>query len=265
MEAATDEPVTISRLTALSDELLHLRPEVVPTNELQVEIGEEILTRSGGERIVVPLQVEFLYDHENAFVLGENIAEQIDFSEFTAEQRSIDLRHCDDQWSCEVFASMDAGLISTNTSPVADTSYVFGPALRLSNYYIDGIGAFEIRQVPEIATYTSYNYGYGSCPYLYFIDAQGNMTLYGRVLVGASSAEQTMTESVEIPGWAVGYSIREIEPEISYISRIGIEGQNGNISEMLGQELVLMPRDGVQFELPPGSEILHISGYYTPL
>lgn len=264
-EAATDDPVTISKVTARIDDQNGLRKLLADGSEITFDVGEEVLTRSGGERLVVPLQMEFIYDHEEAFVLGENIANRIRLDNLSNEQRSIDLLHCDYDWSCGIFASMDASRISTKTSPIASSSYIFGPAIRLSNFQINGGDEFKIRDVPEVATYSKYSYGYGSCPYLYFVHHDGSETLHGRILVGASSPEKAMNEDIKIPEDVVAVIIKEIEPEVSFISGIDVKMEDGSSQSQISSPIVLKPQQGYRFSVPENADSIKISGYYETL
>jgi hypothetical protein len=57
--------------------------------------------------------------------------------------------------------------------------------------------------------------------------------------------------------------IEEIEPEISYISRVAVHGSGGSSS--VARNIALRPGDGLELDIPPDAHDVTISGFYELL
>lgn len=154
-----------------------------------------------------------------------------------------------------VVASSDSG---------AD-AYIFGPsyelnAIKLEEQWID------VRKAPETALVANETGGGGSCPFVFVDDGHETEIAMGRVLVGAHSRQLSTESVVKLPDRTKVVFIRELEPEVTFISRIVVRG-GGEERELL-KDTVLKPGEQVSLEIPEmpeGDRVLVVSGYYESM
>ena len=84
-------------------------------------------------------------------------------------------------------------------------------------------------------------------------------------MVGANAVDKKMTEQIKVPSGAKTFVLKELEPEISYISAITAILKNGERKSLISSDIVLKPRTQIELQIPPSSVSIEISGHYELL
>ena len=264
-------PVTVTSLVTNMDPEPGLKQEPYFSQTLNMAIGDELLVPENGDSLIIPLQIGFSYTNEDRHKNGEDFSSQVKIQlkesqkDFTFSRCEADINSENFDLNCEPYASGNLSKVGISKFETTET-YVFGPALEISQLSISGREeVFSVRDIPESYVFKDNGYAYGSCPFAYFGFENGSEKLAGRVLVGANAVDKKMTEQIKVPSGAKTFVLKELEPEISYISAITAILKNGERKSLISSDIVLKPRTQIELQIPPSSVSIEISGHYELL
>ena len=143
--------------------------------------------------------------------------------------------------------------------------YIFGPSFDLKSIEIEGQWV-SVRAPPAAALVANDAGGGASCPFLFADDDQGAEIALGRVLVGAHSLALSSTSVIRIPDQTRTIFLRELEPEVTFVSRIVLSSE-GKERELV-RDRAIEPGQQLVIDIPstPGSDrYLVVSGYYQTI
>lgn len=221
-----------------------------------------------GDTIVVPLRVELRYNLEREefhFLHKNNQSGQIHSA----------IRSLNREITIENGVGPDKRVLKKPSTSFRDPqfnhlkrTYYFGSVYDLKHVLIGG-NAYAVRKTPRLARLTSSGFEEGSCPFLEFVEADGQRSLHGRILVGANGHNNTYTEKLQVPLEATSIIISEREPEISYIKNIDLIKVEDGSRISLAKHVVLKPWQSLELQVPMqirnNDLLLEISGYYVQL
>jgi hypothetical protein len=214
----SNSPITIDGLSAGRDDSSDLRPYSdgqQPPSFANASIAPVKI--SPGDTLIIPLRLNF--------VPSDSLDDA--FHDLTAANRTY--RRIDG--SPGEFISGRCGDSTVRvrrseflppTKPRANI-YSYGPAVVLKGISIDGAEvAFDrplsnFFQIMAIA-------GYGSCPYVYSMDAgDGEWVRHGKIIDNASSPAKEMTQRLELRGAVTRFKISEEELELTFVHKVRLE------------------------------------------
>ncbi len=124
----------------------------------------------------------------------------------------------------------------------------------------------SVRPAPQVSVVTNAGVWTGSCPFLLFETADGEMINHGQVLVGASTRELSRTEIVAIPEGARAIHVSEREPEVSYLREVVLISPSTNERTVLASGVQLRPQETLSLPLPSVASVgqyeVEVTGYY---
>jgi hypothetical protein len=258
------DPVAVNQLLFEVDPEEALRVNVRPTLTRSIDLASQVRVEPS-RPMIVPLRIELRYNLANVIFRG--IATETDVDE-RIRRTILQMSPGPTLGFGNKYGSVDWMF----TRPVADLPeparskitprYIFGRALELTAVRV-AEERIQVAQAPAASVITNHLWEEGSCPFASFVDAGGNSLWRGRVLVGAVSSKKERTDTLVIPHGAVRLRIEEIEPEISYISRVAVHGSGGSSS--VARNIALRPGDGLELDIPPDAHDVTISGFYELL
>lgn len=261
-------PVTVEQLDFMVDADVLLRTAANHTEAQSIDFASQL--RVSAERpLLIPLNIELRYDtsapplravQDMDFagdvrrVLERAVPESLGFGNagwFDDEAARKD-------W---VFSRPAADLPEPQRTEVT-RRYIYGRSLQLTHVRL-GSETIEVAEAPPAAVVLNYFWESGSCPFVSFLDAAGDVLTRERVLIGASAAALARREVIAVPPGATTVRIEEVEPEISYLSHISVEVDGAH--RTAAENIALRPREGLEIELPAGASAVAVRGHYELL
>jgi hypothetical protein len=151
--------------------------------------------------------------------------------------------------------------------------FVMGPHISLGSWqYFDAVSnaseVVPIRQfnINNMVT-VSGNIWRGSCPYIVFLNSDGDILKEQRFLIEAIGLENERDEVISIPSGTSKILIEERDPEISYIKNIELYS-GASLDRNIGHEsevIKLHQGDSYRIPIDPKHSSVKIRGYYDPL
>ncbi|MEJ6394377.1 hypothetical protein V8J82_14000 [Gymnodinialimonas sp. 2305UL16-5] len=255
-----DEEVSITRLGMLRDPGPELRTSTRYSEDVDLNFSSQLRV-SRDRPLLIPLRIDLRYDlnaEPYASITGAN--DGPDQIRETLQRFAPDPLIVNHSPHWQIIRQLNDLPLPTGT-PIT-RSYVFGPSLAIQTVQTDQ-SSFAVAEPPASALVSRGFVMGGSCPFVSFYDEAGNRLEWRRVLVGASAPELAMREELEIPEGTHIIRIEEIEPEISFLTEIGLHGAQG--SEVLVQDQALRPGEGLEIVVPEGFQRLSIEGFYELL
>ncbi|MEM7289151.1 MAG: hypothetical protein AAF412_02065, partial [Pseudomonadota bacterium] len=237
-----------------------LRTNLNPNEQATEEFEFPAMNR--GDTVVVPLRVELRYDLDGNFLslVRANRKATRYRRMIQSLQRPIQVGDSTVIKPLESFREPQFSNI--------ERTYYFGEVRDLTQVLIAG-NAYEVRKTPRFAVLSIAGFDGASCPFLEFVEEDGEPSLYGRVLVGASNQSKSMTETVKVPAKAKSIIISEREPEISYLQRIELVSKTDEKRHTMAENVVLKPWEKLELKIPEklrDQELeIEITGYYELL
>lgn len=260
-------PLTVRELAFEVDTQKRLR-EQVRTGERQTLSFSSQVRISQKSPLIVPLRIELRYDFA-AEPFGSLVGESNHANRVyrTLQQvgpvevgLSEDFESKKQDW---LFTRQVSALPRPATASITQR-YIYGRALELTTVELQNERIATAR-APAAAVLTNYFWEEGSCPFVSFLDANGDRLSRKRILIGASDETKARWETVDIPPGAVQMLIEEIEPEITYLSHVQIKTSGGRILSESSRKIALKPQDGLVFALPDNASTVSLHGYYSLL
>ncbi|MBY5798987.1 hypothetical protein [Rhizobium leguminosarum] len=268
------------------DQETKLRPQSNATLDLLDDSEYPLIDRT--QSFVIPLRTEFRYDMDQLTDIVNDAdpndlypkiraigAEEIRIDPETYFNNDLLTGSASDGDSTEVeripvnlpeIKKQISAFTEPKTRAITQT-YVYGKALDLAGLKVQG-GMLNIRKTPRYALLSEGGFEGASCPFLYYRAKDGQLSLKGRVLVGADNESKSRTEEIEVPEGALSIVLMEKEPEITFLS--SVEYRDGGGAEWTS----LISR----FEIEPGQTVelrfarparkgaaLRLSGFYRTL
>jgi hypothetical protein len=230
------------------------------------------ITLRRGESAVIPLRIELRY-LRSEYPISAIADDKQSLRYYDAIQKSraetFTLRYNEPEKTQTgelFFAKARASFEPPQPTAMRD-AYVFGNALQIETLMLDGIRT-KIVPPPASAVLAVLFAGEGSCPFMYFREPDGQLSLFGRVLVGASSQSEEREQVIRIRGTMKSLIVAEKEPEISFIKSIEARDKQSGATYRLAENIEIRPNRAAEFPLPTelsaDSEIV-IRGYYQSL
>ncbi|CAN7647652.1 hypothetical protein ASC89_20695 [Devosia sp. Root413D1] len=264
--SAVDDPVVLDGAFVKLDSQTSLRAETSFDAGRPVRTGQMILNANEGSTYVVPLGIEFQYQREelNSVQGGGPIPHEAALA-LSRKYRSTELEYrvCTGE-TCKTLSPKKLGDIPLSSPLTPTPSYSYGEAVELVYINVDG-KQVTTASAPDISLYTTWTFEEGSCPFVYFVMQDGSSKYHGRVLVGASSSDLVRAERIAIPPGARKLIVREQEPEVTYVSSLKYNTANGISTSLGAAPFTLLPRQGVEIDIPVEAVTLDLTGYYVPV
>ena len=262
------DQLSVEGLNFLVDGEKQLRRTVNAGQPQSIDFASQVLVSSEAP-LLIPLRVELRYDLDEmpfAGIVGR--------SDEPLEIYRLLLRHGPEFVSDDGEYAAGAGGFRKRVDELPRPStmditrrYFYGRALELSSVELQN-DTIAVKSAPAAAVITTRYFSVGSCPFVSFLDRDGQLLFRERILVGASSAEQARTETLDIPATAAVMRIEEVEPEISHLASVAFHNADGT-SQVVAQDLTLNPRQGIEVPFPSEGTAratrVSFSGYYQPL
>jgi hypothetical protein len=236
----SDSPITIDGLNSGSDDSSELRPYSdgqQPSSFATTPMAP--VTISPGDTLIIPLRLNFVP------------ADSLDdaFHDLTAAKRTY--RLIDNSSGEFISGRCDTSPVNVRksaflppTRPSANI-YSYGPAIVLSGISIDGAEVAFDRPLSNFFQVVAAA-GYGSCPYVYAIDAgEREWVRHGKVIDNASSPAKEMTQRLDLAGLVTRFKISEEELELSFVHKVRLE-----LALADGRTITLRPRNRLRPESP---------------
>lgn len=281
----TSEWLSVRGLVYKEDKQTQLRKDVNPTEE--VVQTDELPSITKGQSLVLPLRIELRYDMENfAYMVDDPDPTDIYGKMQAIKDREVVIDpklYLKDSLASEyvetsgtteddetneavdlpaIRKSVSAFSAPTRT-PVTQT-YVYGKSLDLEAVAVkDAI--VKVRKTPRYALLSQGGFDGASCPFLYVREADGQLSLKGRILVGADKASKARTEEVAIPAGSLAIVLMEKEPEITLFSSIEYRSGENEPWHQLRSASRLEPGETVELSLPVAAAdgaAIRFSGFY---
>lgn len=281
----TSEWLSVRGIVYKEDTQTQLRKDVSATEKV-VQM-EELPRIAKGQSLVIPLRIELRYDMENfadmvddpdptdiygamqaikdrevvidpKLYLKDSLAsEYVETAEDDEDTEAVDLP--------AIRKSISA--FSAPTPTAVTQTYIYGKSLDLEEVAVkDAI--VKVRKTPRYALLSQGGFDGASCPFLYVREADGQLSLSGRILVGADNASKARSEEVAIPEGSLAIVLMEKEPEITFFSSIEYRSGESEPWRQLRSASRLEPGETVELSLPipaaPGAA-MRFSGFYRTL
>jgi hypothetical protein len=232
-----------------------------------------------GERIVFPLELSAEYGKSTLEFLPPRRAS----GEVASELHDVN----------EIYMPIPHDLISVSRSafldlidkprPAITASYVFGPSSEIESIEVDG-ATMPFRHYDPKNVVIQSGSAQGSCPYVFtYSSVDREWISEGHVLYGVNAREKESTDTIRLHRFDGRISIRESEPEISYIDSVSVLAQCADGSKQLlfprneilrrnDRNYVILKRGdelNVTFDVPAtglcsGTYTLSTRGFYLP-
>jgi hypothetical protein len=263
--------VAVGGASFVSDGKEELR---VPTESGQAEdVNFSPITLKRGESLVIPLQVELRYDADEfpiSAIQSNPVAGQFHAAIAKAPMSAFSWPPVA-QPPGQKGAPKAVRIIKEKQEfkppafQAVERKYVFGRSYDLTALQIGG-KRVETRKTPRVAVVMNARFEEGSCPFLYFRDPEGQISLFGRVLIGAVGQAGLREERIRVSSGMSSFIIKEHEPEVTFIKRISLHNDETGEERVLATDFYIGVNKHVEFAIPDGfqarSEIV-ISGYYN--
>ncbi|SFU23388.1 hypothetical protein [Mesorhizobium sp. YR577] len=283
--APTSKDVVVYRGSVFADKTVPLRAQPrFDANPSTMEFGNAWLSKSDGSSLIVPLQMGFTHAEDPFWVVPE-IPISKEVAEIFAKypDRLSKFYRCEDSdedseaRACNLFLTTKLGDMPKGTDVAEDEvtsdsanqgtaiEFTYGAAYQIDSLTVDGQDVF-VRDAPTAALVASASSEEGSCPFVYFELADGSIVRVGRILIGASSIDRMMIETVPVPQGAKRLIIRELEPEVTYLSQVKFDtGPESLMTNVAAQFVVLPPQTSFSLPIPRNASAVKIEGYYNLL
>jgi hypothetical protein len=121
--------------------------------------------------------------------------------------------------------------------------YSYGPAVTLKGVSIGGEKVDFDRPLSNFFQVVAGS-GYGSCPYVYAMDAgERQWARHGKIIDNASSPIKEMTQRLQLPGNVTRFKIAEEELELTFVHKVRLELALGD-----GRMISIRPRNRLRPE-----------------
>jgi len=257
----------VEGMTYLRDSQVQLRQASEGT---QVEAAPPgLISLRRGQSAVIPLRMELQYDLSDEPIRALQSPSAMQYYNRIVDD-GAEVFKFDDWVGGVLFTKLKSSFRKPESRKVTP-GYVFGPSYTLQDIKLKG-KTVPVRKVPPAAIWfarTSAGFISGAtCPFLFVDNKISGPSIIGRILVGASSATLTKTETIRLPESTEAFILSELEPEITFIERISIKAEDASNDTVVAENLVIRPGNSVRFEIPRQfreKPILTVRGYYQPL
>ncbi len=121
--------------------------------------------------------------------------------------------------------------------------YSYGPALTIKGISLGGEEVDFDRPLSNFFQIVA-GEGYGSCPYVYAVDAgESEWVRHGKIIDNASSPAKETTQRLELPGAVTRFKISEEELELTFVHKVRLE-----LALAEGRTISLKPRNRLRSE-----------------
>ena len=230
------------------------------------------ITIKRGESFVIPLHIELRYDTDQfpfTAIKDNGTSSQFyaSISGLPVTQFSVALDvPGDNNTMIKIKITKDKSAFNPPTSSIISGKYFFGKSRELTGIFIDG-KKIETRPTPRVAVVMNGRFEEGSCPFLYFKDGDDNLSMVGRVLIGADGVEREREEHISIARGVRAFVLSEAEPEVSFIRSLDLQSETGEIWN-IGANFYIGPNKAFEFQIPERFREkgqIRIKGYYKTL
>jgi hypothetical protein len=234
----SDRPLTIDGLNVGRDESSDLRTYSDGQKPASFAITPiTSVTISPGDTLIIPLRLNFVPSDSLGDVFHDLPAATRTHSRIASAPGEF------------IRSSCEGSAIKVTKSEFAPPSrptprtYSYGPALTLKGVSIGGVEVDFDRPLSNFFQIAAGS-GYGSCPYLYAMDAgEREWVRHGKVIDDASSPAKEMTQQLELPGAVTRFKISEEELELTFVHKVRLE-----LALADGRMISLRPRNRLRPE-----------------
>jgi hypothetical protein len=227
------------------------------------------ITIKRGESLVIPLHIELRYD-TNVFPFTA-IKRNALSTQLHRAVSSAPVKQFNSTFAYETSDAKTKLRIGKDKSafrpPDFDTvaeKYFFGKSRDLVAIFIDG-KKVETRPTPRVAVVMNGKFEEGSCPFLYFRTAEGQLAMIGRVLVGANGPAREREERIRIEPGTRAFVLSEAEPEVTFIRSLNLRNEETGELLNIGTNFYIGANRAFEFQIPDrfqASGQIVIKGYY---
>jgi hypothetical protein len=234
----SDDAITINALTAGIDEGTVLRPYVDgkrPSSFSRNSISP--VTILPGNSLVVPTRLNFVPSDSLSDLFRDSATARRTYEHISGGSDEFITSSCNGSMIRVRKAEFAA---PTRPSP---RIYSYGPAITVKGMSIGGTEVDFDRPLSNFFGVAA-GWGYGSCPYVYAVDAgEHEWVRHGKTIDNASSPAKEMTQRLELPGAVTRFKISEEELELTFVHKVRLE-----LTLADGRAVSLMPRNRLRPE-----------------
>ncbi|TPM34164.1 hypothetical protein [Mesorhizobium sp. B2-3-4] len=281
------EGVIVKGASVVDDNTPGLRRDLHPdAHPRDMSLGDVALSAAQGQTMIIPLNIGFKLNSQSEQDDGDpsfDVYQDLSSVFVKYPDSQVNFQRCEppvddggkSRGQCKPFLSQKLKDLPGQAVAQADVKpgddkkidYYYGVAHQLQSLEI-GSQTVLVRDAPSLALTYSGIGEMGSCPFVYFEMNDGSVERYGRVLVGATSEALAKRDSVAIPEGARRAIIKELEPEVSFLSEVSFDAGEkmlGSATLVAAHRMVLRPRDAISIQIPAGARFVNVEGYYRRL
>jgi hypothetical protein len=248
------DSLQIEGLTIKQDNQTFLRVETVENDQQVVEFSGVPVKR--GDSLLIPLRIELRYDLDEIIEGANDVTEAASSSDYS----DVLIRSCTAGGDCKVRSRKLIADLPPHLPIDVARKYIYGPSQSLTHIKVNDEW-FALKETPRSALVTWMGYDGASCPFLYFTMDDGVERFHGRALVGASSPGASRVERVELPDGTGFVTLKEIEPEVTRVTRLSFRGSRGEeVKSYAG--FTLWAGQERRLPVPAHASSVEITGYY---
>lgn len=248
IENISSHPIRIGKFIARQNSSNQLRPREVDQSVLStlVPTEEELFSRGilmPGERILIPLEMSFVFEKEVAQVLQKRLRKSSD-TEFREEllrrfSSPAALRFPVSDGTLEITNNdVLSTLIASAPQVRLEKEYIYGHSVRLESVEVDRV-RHEFRKFDPDKLVLHAGDESGSCPYIFTYSTTRNAWLnQGEILFGRVGKEKESLDEKPLGAFDGRVLIKENDPETSFIDCLYVRA-----IDTTGREVRLYPNN----------------------